>query len=262
MYKLLPKSTIHDSDDFPNSQTASVSAIPAQCQRQAVLAGGSFWVLESAFGRVDGVVKTAAGYCGGTLRKPSYTEVLGGKTGHTEAVKVTYDNTKISYKSLCDFFWETHDPTNKIYLDFGVGTHQRSAIFCSNEEERKQAQESKIRRQMKLNKRIVTKILALDISDFFLAENHHQKHYLQETSYFRVCDSLGLRSTQQFVESNLACKLNGILGVEAKLMADNLTKFLKTQELTKQTMSACEEIILELVRNEDEEYFENPRIAS
>ncbi|KAH7533943.1 hypothetical protein FEM48_Zijuj04G0185300 [Ziziphus jujuba var. spinosa] len=186
-------------------------------------------------------------------------EVCEGRTGHTEAVKVTYDKRIISYKSLCDIFWETHDPTNKIYLEFGVGTHHRSAIFYSNEEERKQAQESKIRRQMKLNKRIVTKIIPFDSELFFMAENHHQKYHLQ--AKFRLCDSLGLRSTEQFVESNLACKLNGILGVEEKLIVDKLTKFLKThQELTKQTKSACEEIILELLKDEDDEYFENPRV--
>lgn len=75
-----------------------------------------------------------------------------------------------------------------------------------NEEQKKQAQESKIRRQMKLNRRIVTKIIALD-SEFFVAENLHQKYYLQKS--YRVCESLSLRSTDQFVESNIACKLNG-----------------------------------------------------
>ncbi|KAJ8544829.1 hypothetical protein K7X08_017412 [Anisodus acutangulus] len=117
-----------------------------------------FHDVEAAYGRVGGVVRTTTGYCGGTIRKPSYKEVSEGTTGHTEAVKITYDKKVVSYTSLCDFFWETHDPTKKNFLNFGLSTHLRSAIFCSMEEERKQAQKSKIRRQMKLNRRILTKI--------------------------------------------------------------------------------------------------------
>lgn len=89
---------------------------------------------------------------------------------------------------------------------FGLATHFRSAIFYSTEEERKQAQESKIRRQMKLNRRIVTKITPHS-GEFFEAENNHQKYYLQK--HYRLCASLSLRSTHHFVESHIACKLNG-----------------------------------------------------
>ncbi|KAK4360582.1 hypothetical protein RND71_019534 [Anisodus tanguticus] len=98
--------------------------------------------------------------------------------------------------------------------NFGLTTHLRSAIFCSTEEERKQAQQSKIRRQMKLNRRILTKITPFSKElncGFFLAENQHQKYYLQK--HYRLCESLSLRSTQQFVESYLACKLNGYVHV-------------------------------------------------
>ncbi|KAK7853801.1 peptide methionine sulfoxide reductase msra, partial [Quercus suber] len=87
------------------------------------------------------VSKTATSYCGGTLEKPSYREVCEGTTGHTEAVKVICDNRKISYKSLLDSFWDLHNPTNKDYINFGLSTHQRSAIFYNKEEDRKQAQE-------------------------------------------------------------------------------------------------------------------------
>ncbi|XP_059451738.1 uncharacterized protein LOC132182493 isoform X2 [Corylus avellana] len=239
MYKLLPQIS-----DFPMiSETTTKDTIPPEFLTEAVFAGGSFWSLEAAFGRIEGVVKTATGYYGGTLKKPSYREVCEGLTGHTEAVKVIYDKRRIPYKFLCDIFWESHDPTNKDYLSFGVSTHQRSAIFYSNEKERKEAQESKIRRQMKLNKRIVTKITPSD-ADFFVAENQHQKHYLQKK--YRVCESLGLRSTEQFVESNIACKLNGILAMEAHLIIDELRIFLQTQEMPMQTKLACEEMIEEL----------------
>ena len=108
------------------------------------------------------------------------------------------------------FFWLIWRLTLKmVHLgqNFGLSTHQRSAIFYTKEGERKEAQESKIRRQMRMNKRIVTKILAVGNSEFFLAENQHQKYYLQK--YHRLCGSLELRSTHQFVESTIACKLNG-----------------------------------------------------
>ncbi|KAA8547782.1 hypothetical protein F0562_004210 [Nyssa sinensis] len=251
MYKILPqesKSQVHDHD-FPISGTASTTTIPSEFLSEVVFAGDSFWGLEAAYGLLDGIVKTVTGYCGGTLRKPIYREVCEGRTGHTEAVKVTYDKRKISYVSLCDAFWETHDPTNKEFLNFGISTHHRSVIFYSTEEQRKQAQESKIRRQMKLNRRIVTKSMQFD-GDFFIAENRHQKYYLQKQ--YRLCESLSLRSTEQFVESTIACKLNGILAMDSEVIIDRLATIVKTHELSKQTKSACEEIIEDLRRKEQE----------
>ncbi|KAE9449463.1 hypothetical protein C3L33_18632, partial [Rhododendron williamsianum] len=185
-----------------------------------ILLAESFWDVEAAYGRVDGVVKTVTGYCGGSLRKPTYREVCEGRTGHTEAVKVTYDKRKISYASLCDAFWETHDPTNKEFLNFGISTHQRSVIFYSTEEERRKAQESKIRRQMKLNRRIVTKIIASDGADFFTAENQYQKYYLQK--YYRI------------------------LAMDGGLVIGRLAKFIETHELLKKTRLAIEEVIQDL----------------
>ncbi|KAM3760321.1 hypothetical protein ACB098_01G184500 [Castanea mollissima] len=190
MYSSLPQINPKNSE-FPISEnTSRPNNMPMEFLSEVVFAGGIFWNLEAVFGRVDGVLKTATGNCGGTVEKPTYREVCEGTTGHTEAVKVIYDNRKISYKSLLDSAWDFHDPTNKNYL----------------EEERKQAQESKIRRQMKLNKKIVTKIIAFD-TGFYMAENHHQKYYLQKQ--YRLCESLSLRNTEQFVESNIASKLYG-----------------------------------------------------
>ncbi|XWS75494.1 hypothetical protein CRYUN_Cryun01aG0093800 [Craigia yunnanensis] len=250
MYELLPKFNTDQVSDFPISQISSSAAIiPSEFLGEALFAGGSFWGLEASFGRVDGVIKTATGYCGGTLRKPSFKEVCEEKTGHTEAVKVIYDKRKVSFRSLCDFFWEFHDCTNKDYLNFGLSTHHRSAIFYSKEEERKQAQESRIRRQMKLNKRIVTKALPFN-SDFYMAENQHKKYYLQIN--YRLCESLNLRSTEQFVESNIACKLNGILAMDARSSIDKLTTFLQTNEMmAEETKLVCKEIIQVLQRDED-----------
>ncbi|XP_021643947.2 uncharacterized protein LOC110637886 [Hevea brasiliensis] len=218
MYELLSQfkaQVPHHSLVFDDTVTATI--VQPEFLSEAVFSGGSFWYLEAAFGRVDGVIKTATGYCRGTWEKPTYREVREGRTGHTEAAKVIFDNRRLSYRFFCDIFWDTHDPTNKDYLNFCLSTHYRSAIFYYNEEERKQAHQSKIRRQMKLNKRIVTKIVLLD-STFYMAENQNQKYYLQKR--YRVCESLSLRSTEQFVESNIACKLNGILAMDGKMIVD------------------------------------------
>lgn len=148
-YKLLERSKSQDSDysdsEFTDNNNNNNNNIPAEFLCQAIFAGGTcsyfslffnFYILihytrrcqfstrlhlivdrfhdvEAAYGRLEGVVRTSTGYYGGSIRKPSYKEVSEGKTGHTEAVKITYDKRIVSYKSLCDFFWETHDPTNK-----------------------------------------------------------------------------------------------------------------------------------------------------
>ncbi|KAI4352199.1 hypothetical protein L6164_006473 [Bauhinia variegata] len=249
MYKQLPRwnTQVSDSDDDVSESTEKTSTVPSEFLCQAVFAGDSFRAIEAAYGRVDGVVRTATGYCGGTLKKPTYREVCEGRTGHTEAVKVIYDKRKISYKSLCDLFWETHDPTRKEYLNFGIDTHLRSAIFYCSEAERKEAQESKIRRQMKINKRIVTKLIPLFDNEFFMAENQHQKYYLQQKC--RLCECLCLRSTEQFVESEITCKLNSILALEGGLIVDELSALLKAYNMSKQIKVALQELTEELSEN-------------
>ncbi|KAK6927921.1 Peptide methionine sulfoxide reductase MsrA domain [Dillenia turbinata] len=246
MYIRLPQ---YDSVDYDDTFASSNDSVPSEFLSEAVFAGDCFWGLEAALGLLDGVVKTVTGYFGGTFPKPNHKEVCEGTTCHTEAVKVYFDKRKVSYKSLCDTFWDTHDPTNKEYLNFGISTHYRSVIYYGSEEERKEAMESKIRRQMKLNKRIVTKIIRVD-GDFYVAENCHQKYYLQKK--WRICESLGLRSSEQLVESNISCKLNGILAMEGLELVHRLTKFVETQELPKQTKLACKEIIHSISKDQRE----------
>ncbi|KAL6007557.1 hypothetical protein ACLOJK_033055 [Asimina triloba] len=247
MYQLLSQSTTHAPHDSCTSETIATANTPSDYLQEAVFAGGSFWVLEAAFGRVDGVVGTATGYCGGTLRKPTQREVSQGRTGHTEVVKVVYDKRELSYKSLCNVFWHSHDPTNRDYLRFGLDTHLRSAIFYADEEMRKRAQESKVEHQMKLNRRIVTKMIPHDPDLFFLAENQHQKYYLQRDCIW-LCDSLNLRSTEQFVNSQLSCKLNGILGGDASMIAGRLRVMMEGCDLSRQPKLILEEIIAKLER--------------
>ncbi|KAL2896230.1 Peptide methionine sulfoxide reductase MsrA [Bienertia sinuspersici] len=242
MYKILPQ--INDSPDIQRT-SSSPQEVPPQYLKDSIFAGGDFQVLEAAYGNINGVYKTSNGYFGGSFSKPTYKEVTEAVTGHTEAVKVVYDSRIISFSLLCDIFWDTHNPTNKDYLNFGLSTHQRSVIFYKTEEERKEAQKSKIRKQMKLNKRIVTKILSMEKCEFFLAENQYQKYYLQK--HYKLCGSLGLRSTEQFVESNIACKLNGILRMSGEQKVDELAIYLGIhQELPYHAKLDCEEIIEDL----------------
>ncbi|CAA6665307.1 unnamed protein product [Spirodela intermedia] len=259
MYKLLPKLRVEDSDDncrllaakWPSSGGGadSVASPPLEFLGEAIFAADSFWGLEAAYGRLDGVVRTAVGYYGGSLKNPNYREISEGHTGHTEAVKVVYDKRRVSYGLLCRVFWESHDSTNKDYLRFGAGTHFRSAIFYRSEEERKWAQESKVRWQLKLNRRIVTKILLCGSSEFYLAESHHQKYYLQK-NYLPLCESLGLRSTKQLAESHLACKLNGILADDGKDTDEGeLRRLMVGCQLPSQAKTALENILRELKEN-------------
>ncbi|KAK1302948.1 hypothetical protein QJS10_CPB12g00487 [Acorus calamus] len=192
MYTLLPK--IESEPEIDTLRSSDLD-IPSEFVDEVIFAGGSFWDLEACLSGVDGVLRTATGYCGGSVVKPTHREVSMKITGHTEAVRVVYNNRIASFRSLCDAFWGSHDPTNKEYLEFGIDTHLRSAIFCTNEEQKRLARESKVRQQMKLNRRIVTRILPRDSNFvFYLAETRHQKHYLQR-DHAGLCESLGLHST-------------------------------------------------------------------
>ncbi|XP_039145589.1 peptide methionine sulfoxide reductase-like [Dioscorea cayenensis subsp. rotundata] len=96
--------------------------------------------------------------------------------------------------------------------EFGVSTHYRYTIFYGNEEEKKQAHESKVQQQMKLNRSIVTKILPCSMNnngEFYMAESRHQKYYLQR-DYIKLCEALSLRSAEQFTDPRIACNLNSM----------------------------------------------------
>ena len=109
----------------------------------AVFAGGCFWCVEADFDKLAGVINVESGYTGGHTVNPSYHQVGGGRTGHTEAVRVTYDPTSVSYVQLLDYFWHHIDPTVKDQQFCDVGPQYRSAIFYASEEEHSAAEASK-----------------------------------------------------------------------------------------------------------------------
>ncbi len=109
---------------------------------QAILAGGCFWCLEAVYQEMRGVVSVESGYTGGRVPEPTYRQVCGGETGHTEAVRVTFDADAVSYAEILDVFFAIHDPTSRDRQGNDVGPQYRSAIFYVDESQRKQAEDA------------------------------------------------------------------------------------------------------------------------
>ena len=141
----------------------------------AIFAGGCFWCTEFAFEQLAGVVDVESGYCGGTKATANYERVHLGTTAHAEAIRVTYDPTKVTYDDLLDVFFDAHNPTqlNRQGED-DIGRQYRSAIFFANAEQKKQAEEkiAKLEAKRVYKKRIVTKLEPL--TEFYPAEDYHQ----------------------------------------------------------------------------------------
>lgn len=143
----------------------------------ATLAGGCFWCLEAVFREVDGVESVTSGYTGGTTVNPTYEQVCSNKTGHAEAVQLTFDPARISYREILEIFFSVHDPTTRNRQGPDTGTQYRSAIFYHNEQQKAIA-EGLIRELDKSRlweKPIVTQIAPLD--RFYPAEDYHQEYF-------------------------------------------------------------------------------------
>jgi len=144
----------------------------------AVFGMGCFWGVERMFWKLDGVVSTMVGYAGGYTPNPTYEEVCSGRTGHTEAVRVVYDPSVISYDDLLRSFWEGHDPTQGMRQGNDAGTQYRSAIYWHTEAQKEAAEASKAAFGPRLNAAgygaVTTEIR--EAPDFFFAEDHHQQY--------------------------------------------------------------------------------------
>jgi peptide-methionine (S)-S-oxide reductase len=142
----------------------------------AVFAGGCFWCTESDFEKLPGVISAESGYTAGKVPNPTYEAVSAGKTGHTEAVRVTYDPSKVTYSQLVEYFWKTIDPTEKDKQFCDAGNQYRTGIYWGNEAERAIATAS---RDALLKtgrfKMIHTELAAA--STFYPAEEYHQDYY-------------------------------------------------------------------------------------
>lgn len=144
--------------------------------RTAIFAGGCFWCIEADFEKLPGVLGAESGYTGGHTVNPSYEQVSAGNTGHTEAIRVSYDPQKVSYPQLLDYFWRHIDPTVKNRQFCDIGTQYRSGIYWQNEAERKAAESSRdaLLASGKLP-HIETEIVAA--TTFYPAEEYHQDYY-------------------------------------------------------------------------------------
>jgi len=144
----------------------------------AVFAMGCFWGAERIFWQIPGVITTAVGYAGGFTRNPSYEDVCGGRTGHTEVVLVVYDPNEVDFDTLLEAFWENHDPTQGMRQGNDVGTQYRSAIYTTTSDQAGQAQVSLEKYQASLSEggfgTITTELAAS--GDFFYAEEYHQQY--------------------------------------------------------------------------------------
>jgi len=152
-------------------------SLQAQTLQKASFAAGCFWCTEEAFEKVPGVVSAVSGYTGGSVKNPSYEQVSSGRTGHTEAVLVTYDPAKVSYEKLLETFWLNHDPTanNRQFCD--SGTQYRPAIFYYTDEQKRLAEASKAKweKEKPFRQPIITPIQPA--TDFYPAEEYHQDYY-------------------------------------------------------------------------------------
>ncbi|MFX1257747.1 MAG: peptide-methionine (S)-S-oxide reductase MsrA [Promethearchaeota archaeon] len=152
--------------------------------RKAIFAAGCFWGVEANFRKVDGVVSTRVGYIGGSFLNPTYKDVCTGKTGHAEAVEITFDPSKVSYYELLEIFWSIHDPTILNRQGPDIGTQYRSAIFYLNSEQKEKAliAKTELEKAKRFKKPIITQIVPA--SKFWEAEKYHQQYVEKRKNHF------------------------------------------------------------------------------
>ena len=141
----------------------------------AIFAAGCFWGVEEKFLSCHGVLDTEVGYIGGITSNPTYHDVCSGKTGHAEAVRVKFDEDKVSYEELVNLFFKMHDPTTLNRQGPDIGTQYRSEIFCLDDDQYLIADAMK----RKFNKEIYNDKIVTSISmaeNFWIAEEYHQKY--------------------------------------------------------------------------------------
>ena len=140
----------------------------------AVLALGCFWGPEIKFSKIDGIIKTEVGYCGGNSPVATYKQVCTGNTNHAEVVKLDFDEKIITYEKILKIFFQIHDPTTLNSQGPDFGTQYRSEIFYSNEQQKQIAEKITDEENIKFSGKIVTKISL--VKNYCPAEEYHQKY--------------------------------------------------------------------------------------
>ena len=159
------------------SQPAARPAPAKPKEARATFAGGCFWCMEPPYEKLDGVIAVVSGYTGGHKDNPAYEEVSSGTTGHTEAVEVVYDPSRVRYEKLLDVFWHNVDPTVDDRQFCDGGRQYRPGIFYHDDEQRRLAEESKrgIEKGKTFKEPLRVEITAL--KRFYPAEEYHQDYY-------------------------------------------------------------------------------------
>ncbi len=143
----------------------------------AILANGCFWCTEAVFQRLKGVRSVVSGYTGGNIKNPAYREICTGRTGHAEAIKITFDPKEISFQELLEVFFATHDPTTLNRQGNDVGTQYRSEIFYTTEGQKRLAEQYI---QFLEGEKVFSDPIVTAISEekpFYVAEEEHHNYY-------------------------------------------------------------------------------------
>ena len=161
----------------------------------AVFGLGCFWGAEEVFWQVPGVWSTSVGYAGGTTPNPSYDEVCTGRTNHTEAVRVVFDPSKVSYADLVKTFFEVHDPTQGMRQGNDVGTQYRSAIYYTTPEQEQTARELTKVYGDELRRRRLGEITTeiREAPTYYYAEDLHQQYLAKHVNGYRCHANTGVK---------------------------------------------------------------------
>lgn len=155
----------------------------------ATFGAGCFWCVEAVFQQMKGVIKVESGYAGGVVDNPTYKEVCSGTTGHAEVARIWYDTSIISYETLLEIFWHSHDPTTLNRQGGDKGTQYRSVIFYHNDDQKQKALAIKQATDTSglWPNPIVTEISA--VPTYYPAENYHQ-NYLENNPNQPYCSAV------------------------------------------------------------------------
>ena len=162
------------------------SSVSENKLEKATFAGGCFWCMQPPFDKLDGVISTTVGYCGGKEENPTYKQVSAGNTGHAEAIEVVFDPSRISYTELLNVFWMNIDPTQENGQFADIGAQYRTAIFYHSEEQKRLAEASKkeLKNTGRFSKKIVTEIVPA--TPFYRAEEYHQDYYKKNPLRYKI----------------------------------------------------------------------------
>jgi peptide-methionine (S)-S-oxide reductase len=157
------------------AETTKGAATDTNATALATFGGGCFWCTEAFFERVKGVTAAISGYAGGTKDNPTYREVCSETTGHAEVIQVQYDPKQVSYDTLLEIFFDTHDPTTLNRQAPDKGTQYRSIILYHDDTQKKIAEEAKKKAAGHHKDPITTEIVPL--KKFYPAEEYHQDYF-------------------------------------------------------------------------------------